>query len=620
MESKVHMVNRFSLQLFFQLFIVIFSSAVSANNEMTLEQQLNKVISDEDLMGIVWSTVSNGDVNVGSAGFANIAQNSLMTDSQKMHVGSVTKTVLALGTLRLITEGKLTLDTHVATLLPEIALNNPWKNSAPIKVKHLLDHTAGLDNLRMWQFLNSTPTPDTPLKDAFPLNNHELLKIRTKPGSQYSYSNMGYTLLGMVIEAASQTRYEDYLDKQLLQPLGMLNSSFKYISQTGQYADEALSMGYFENNVAQAAVPMFLRPAGQFTTTAPDMAKFMTLLLNDGVLNDGVLNGKPFIRHDLMQKLASPEQTDAQQAGLAVGHGLALAIRDRHDVVGLCHPGTTIGFRAYICLFPKEHKSFFYAINTDNETADYEKFNSIFIKHLSIEKAPVTKASKQTMDLSVLEGVYLPAPNNMAEFEWLDLVFNFQWLTRQESKLVLSSLQSDDRVLLPLNSNLLRATDRTQASHAIFTDEQNDIYISNGLSTYKKHSTFIIAAYWLSLILGLTGLMYITLVGIARVLMKKMTSKDFIFWPLLNILAFSIPTVLYSQQSFIYFGEITLASFFLAVLSGGLLVTVMLSLFFVHKTKLTNSGQKRDCLALLMLWQLCLVLCYWNVFPVIFWQ
>lgn len=613
------MVKTFSLQLFLVLFLVLFITLLTndayANNKTVLAQKINQAIIDEKLAGIVWSSVSNDLVSIGSAGFSNTSSNQVMSHAQKVHVGSVTKTVLALGTLRLISEGKLNLTTKVAALLPELAINNPWQDTAPIRLKNLLEHTAGLDNIRMWQFLNTIPTADTPLKNAFPLNNDKLLTIRSEPGTQYSYSNMSYTMLAMVIEAVTSQRYERYLDKHFLQPLGMVNSSFEYVSQTGKYADEALAMGYFENNAAQTAVPSYLRPAGQLTTTAPDMAKFIQL-----IFNDGVLNGKLFIQPHLMKMLGYPDQTKAEQAGLKIGHGLAFAMRDRHGVVGMCHPGTTLGFRANICLFTKEKKAFFYAINTDSETADYEQFNAIFINQLSIKKAPIAQASGQLMDTSTLAGLYLPSPNNMAEFEWLDLVFNFKWLTVQDNQLLMKSLQKSDRVLLPLNLNLLRATDRTQASHAIFTDEHNDIYFSNGLNTYKQQPSLIIVAYWLSLILGLFGLIYIVLVGIYRILTKNIASHKAIFWPCLNLLMLSLPIFLYSKQSFLSFGELTTASFLLSVISGLLPLILLLSLILALRKKSQNKWQKFDCAVLLMSLQLCLVLFYWRVLPVIFWQ
>jgi CubicO group peptidase (beta-lactamase class C family) len=624
------MIKHFYFQLFLLLCITPLTSVAEASNKADLEQQIKKIITDEDLVGIVWSTVSKDSVNIGSAGFSNKSENILMSDSQKMHVGSVTKTVLAIGILRLITEGKLALATNVEYLLPEIAFNNPWKETAPITVKNLLDHTAGLDNIRMWQFLNSTPTPDMPLSNAFPSDNLKLLRVRTKPGTQYSYSNMGYALLAMVIEAVTKERYENYLDKNLLQPLGMLNSTFQFITQTGPNKDAALALGYYENSVSQTALPMYLRPAGQFTTTAPDMAKFMQFLLNDGVLInsaiiDSAINEKVFIRLDLMNLLSYPNQTNAEKAGLNIGHGLALAVRDRHEVVARCHPGTTFGFQAYICLFPLEKKAFFYSINTDNETANYEKFNSAFINHLSIKKASIaqaslTQATEQLMDLSKLEGIYLPAPNNMAEFEFLDLLFNFKWLTRQDDKILMQTLQSADRVLIPVSANLFRATDRTQTSHAVIIDENDDIYISNGLSTYKQQSALLLIGYWLSLLLGLFGLLYIVLVGIYRLVTKKTENRNFVLLPLLNILALAVPIYLFMNQPFIIFGEQTLASLSLAVITGLLPITLLLPLFYIFRKKLNSKWAIWDCSALIMLMQLCLVLIYWDVFPAIFWQ
>jgi CubicO group peptidase (beta-lactamase class C family) len=608
------MIHQFSLLVLILWLIALFANGAYAKNTSMLESQINKTIADEKLMGIVWSTVSEDLVTLGAAGFSNQSDNRIMLPTQKMHVGSVTKTVLALGALRLITQAKLALDSQVAILLPDIALNNPWLDTAPITVKHLLEHTAGLDNIRMWQLLSTTPTPNTPLQQAFPRSDSQLLQIRTKPGSQYSYSNMGYTLLAMVIEAVTKERYEDYLDKSFLQPLAMFDSTFAVVSQTGKYADEALAMGYLENNVAQAAVAMYLRPAGQFTTTAPDMAKLIQF-----IFNDGVLNGQPFIHLNLMQRLGYPDNTDAEKAGLKIGHGLALAIRDRHHVVGMCHPGTTFGFRAYICIFAQQKKAFFYSINTDNDSADYEKFNAIFIKHLSIQKAPITQASNNLMDLSLLEGSYLPAPNNMDEFAWLDLLFNFKWLVHRENKLLVKSLQSNDRVLLPLNENLLRATDRAQASHVIIKDN-NDIYISNGLSTYKRQSTLLIIIYWLSIVLGLLGLLYVALVGFGRVLTGKKQYQNIIFRPFLHLLVFSIPIYLYTEQSFLNFGELTPASFILAAISGLLPITLLLSLLFSFNHERQRKWLKWDRVALLMLLQLCLVLFYWDVIPIIFWR
>jgi len=595
------------------LLISFNSSALFSSEEAGLELEINKTISDEGLVGIVWSTVSNDVASVGSAGFSDTSKRTLMSHSHKVNVGSVTKTVLAAGVMRLITQGEITPETNVEKLLPQLGFNNPWRDTAPITVETLLEHTAGLDNIRMWQFLNTAPEPDTPLENAFPSQANELLKVRSKPGTQYSYSNMGYALLAMVIETITGERYEDYLEEQLLAPLGMQDSTFHFVSQTGKYKDEMLAMGYFENNVPQTSVPIYLRPAGQFSTTALDMAKFMLFLLGNGQLY-----GKPFIRPELMNMIGVPNNTDAKNKGLEIGHGLALAARDRHGVVGFCHPGTTFGFRAYICLFPEDKKAFFYAINADVETSNYEKFNEILINHLALKNADPVKAERQVANLSKVEGIYVPSPNNMAEFEWLDMMFNFKWLVAKNNKVIIKSLQNDDRELLPLNSNLFRASDRTQVSHVIFIQDHSTL-LSDGLQTYKKESIAMMLVYWCSLILGCLGLIYILLVGVFRSITRRTVGLKAILWPFLNILAFSIPVYLYGNQSFLKFGELTSASSALAVLSGLLPVTLLLSVFLALKNKAKSNQTRRDIVALLALTQCCLVLASRDVIPIVFW-
>jgi CubicO group peptidase (beta-lactamase class C family) len=198
-----------------------------------------------------------------------------MTTDKRVHVGSVTKTVLATGVLRLITTGRISLDTPVADLLPGLGFDNPWAASDPVRVRHLLAHTAGLDNLRFWQAFSLKPKIDTPLIEAFS-RDPALLRVRTRPGSAYSYSSMGYGLLGLVIESVTGERYEHYLDSNLLRPLSMHDSTFEFVSQS---SDARLAMGHFEEGQTQAAVAVYLRPAGQFTTTVADMAVFAVNLL-----------------------------------------------------------------------------------------------------------------------------------------------------------------------------------------------------------------------------------------------------------------------------------------------------------------------------------------------------
>ena len=114
-----------------------------------------------------------------------------------------------------MTEGLIELDAPASRYLPDLFFENPWKGLADVTVRHLLDHTSGLNDAHMWQMFSERPKPETPLIAAFPEPETQL-RIRSRPGSRFSYSNMGYTLLGIIIESVVGGRYEAYLDERIL--------------------------------------------------------------------------------------------------------------------------------------------------------------------------------------------------------------------------------------------------------------------------------------------------------------------------------------------------------------------------------------------------------------------
>ncbi|MCE3285043.1 MAG: hypothetical protein K0R70_1299, partial [Steroidobacteraceae bacterium] len=127
----------------------------------SLEAQVAQVLHEEGLSGAVWALVQPGRTDVGAAGYSDAPPAAPMRPDHRVQVGSVGKVVLAVGILRLVTEGRLSLDTPVVELLPELPLANDWSRTDPVRVKHLLAHTAGLDHSRFWQVFSLEPTPDT---------------------------------------------------------------------------------------------------------------------------------------------------------------------------------------------------------------------------------------------------------------------------------------------------------------------------------------------------------------------------------------------------------------------------------------------------------------------------
>src|SRR5688572_10320955 len=147
-----------------------------------LRTDMQRLLQENELTGAVWSTVaSDGSIAIDSAGVKAASTGEPLSADARVHVGSEAKTVLATGVLRLVSEGRLALDMPISTYLPQLEFDNPWAPSEPIRLRHLLDHTAGLDDARLWQIFSLKVQPDVPLAATF-ARYPTLLRVRSRPG------------------------------------------------------------------------------------------------------------------------------------------------------------------------------------------------------------------------------------------------------------------------------------------------------------------------------------------------------------------------------------------------------------------------------------------------------
>ncbi|MDO8438661.1 MAG: serine hydrolase domain-containing protein [Telluria sp.] len=578
--------------------MLLFSTPLHAAPDLT--PRIAALLREQGLDGAVWATLDAQ----GAAGVSDARSGQPMRVDQRVHIGSVAKTLLATGILRLVSERRLALDTPVSTLLPGMEFDNPWQASDPVRIRHLLDNTSGLDDAHFWHVLSMKAHADAPLAAAFPKGSG-LLRIRNRPGARFSYSNMSYTLLGMVVEAIAKQRYERYLDAELLAPLGMHDSTFAFVSQD---SDARLAMGHFENGVTHPAVPSFVRPAGQFTTTAADMARLARFLMSDGSVG-----GKPFIDPALLRQMGEPARTEAARAGLKVGYGLGLRKLDRHGAVGKCHGGNTIGFRAMLCLFPETQQAFFIAINADSETADYHRFDALLIEALM--PAP-TPSLAPAFDTRAWEGFYIPSPNRFESLRLVDTLFNFMHVSSDGKSLRLKPFQSAALELRHSENSLFRAPGKILASHALLTSAEGARVISNGTQSYEKVSLMRLLPPWISVAAGLLGLAYILVMAIARLAMRRMSRQAPLLAPLAGALALLLPVPFFYGQSFLQLGDLTLASGLLAAVTAALPVAMLIGLGMTLRRKTIKSAESAAMLAVL---QLSLVLAAWGLLPFRLW-
>lgn len=560
------------------------------------------LLQEQQLDGAVWTTLDD----TGAAGVSNAQTRAPMQAGQRVHVGSIVKTVLAAGILRLATQHRLSLDMPVAHVLPGIRFDNPWETTDPVRIRHLLDHTAGLDDARFWHVFSARANADSPLAQAFP-EGSGLLRVRCRPGSRTSYSNLGYTLLGMVIEAVTTQRYERYLDTQLLAPLGMRDSTFGFVTQ---HEDPRLAMGHFEHGVPQPAVTSYVRPAGQFTTTAADMGRFARFLMGDGRID-----GQNMIDSALLRRMGEPAGTEAARAGLSVGYAQGLRKLDRHGRVAKCHGGNGVGFRAMLCLFPETGKAFFYAMNTDSETADYQRFDALLTQGPAAPAPALPRWETPRFDTRPWHGFYVPAPNRFHSLRLVDTLFGFVRLDGDGRVLRLHPFQGKQVVLSHAGRALFSAPDKLLPSHALLISAEGTRIVTTGTQTYEQITLGRLLFLWASAGAGVLGLAYLLVKGCARMAARRLSIRDPLLLPCAGAVALLLPVPLLYRQPMMQLGDMTSASIVLAVVTALLPLTMALGLGIALYRKRLGL----DSVAMIAVLQGSLLLAAWDLLPLRLW-
>jgi CubicO group peptidase (beta-lactamase class C family) len=583
----------------------------------SLTTGIAQALSEEGLVGATWALVMPEATTLGAAGFKDVSRNAPMSPHDRVQVGSLAKTLIATGVLRLITERRVALDSPVARYLPDVPLENPWEATSPLLVRHLLDHTGGLDDARMWQVFSLRASSDAPLRKGL-VRPGGSLRVRHRPGERCSYSNIGFHLLGMLIEAVTGTRYEVWLDTALLAPLEMTRSALAFVTQTGPQGDTTLAMGHFDPRTTSAAVPIHLRPAGQFTTTANDMARLARFLMSDGRVE-----GRVLVDSLLLRGMAVPTTTEAARAGLPAGYALGLMRRDRHGAVGQCHLGNSGTFRAALCLFREENRAFFISHNVDPETANFDRIDAMLVRALGMPSLPERPAQPPGLDPVKWEGRYVVRPHRFAQFAYLDEIMGVTRVRWDGRALHLLPMQGTARTLTPVGGKFFRAADRREATHALLRSTDDRPIITDGLRTFERVPPLPVYVLWTSAAAGLAALLYLLIVGgvrSVRSLRLGAWRSEPLLWPTLCLTLLLVAPALYLTQSFLAIGDPTPASVAIALLTGTLPLTLLAAGAQRVRAGLTARTARLDLLALAGALQWCAVLASWGMLPFALWR
>ncbi len=281
-------------------------------------------------------------------GHADLENDVPVTPDTVFPIGSITKSMTALAIHQLIAASKVELDAPVGRYLPDLPAAD-----RDIKIRYLLDHTSGIASY--------TEALGFPHESQGPMSRKDILgwfvsrPLLFVPGSRWSYTNSGFYLLGLVIEAVSGTTYADYLQRHVFEPFGMTSSSLISWQPLLNHRAHGYRRGREGLENAPRYDPLLPFAAGAVLSTSGDLLRY-----HRGVFNG---TGTPAaLRNALLVRDSLPD-------GFVLPYSLgALVFTDVGGHRRIGHPGDIYGFEAQYSYYPDDDLAIVILTNNQNSS------------------------------------------------------------------------------------------------------------------------------------------------------------------------------------------------------------------------------------------------------------
>jgi CubicO group peptidase (beta-lactamase class C family) len=347
-----------------------------------LDGFLPYALARSDIAGAVVVVVKEGRVLCERGfGYADI-ETHRMVDPQAtlFRPGSISKLFTWTAIMQLAEQGKLNLDADVNAYLD---FKIPPRNGKPITLRNLMTHTSGFED-RFKRIFADTMSLRAGLADYL----KSTMPTRIYPaGEVIAYSNYGSALAGYIVERVSGEPFEAYVERHILEPLGMAHSTFR--EPLPQPLAAQLSSPY--ERASLPARPFEIvgpAPAGALSATADDMARFMIAHLQNGRLGDA----------RILQEATAREMHTPQRE--IVPHlkswTLGFIPEDRNGHVIIAHDGDSRWFHSHLSLLLDDNVGVFISLNSRRNDTDTISIRHLLMQGFMDRYFPATRSSRST--------------------------------------------------------------------------------------------------------------------------------------------------------------------------------------------------------------------------------
>ena len=393
-----------------------------------------------------------------------------------LRIGSISKMFTGLALMRLVEQGRLSLNSNVASLVARSLYTNPWAATHPVQVAHLMEHTAGFTDMSGVEFKYKEPLS---LEDAFLVDPASRV-LRWPAGRHFSYSNSGSGIAAQVIENVTDRQFEAFVDEEVFAPLGLVSATYFPTNEVRS----ALITGYDSDGVT--TIPYWhtlYRAFGGINIKPVEMARVIQMLMNEGVLA-----GKRLYSKQTIERMETPRTTLAAKTGLNYGYGLGLYHFAHRGFGFVGHGGDADGYLSYLAYCRNLGLGYFVSINAFNNSAlnaIKKTINDSLIDSL-IDKTP-SPSWPVVAKLS-------PERRSQIVGQYDEVTFRFG---RSPGSIPLEIVDEDGqlytiynsrrRLLIPVSEQHFRRLNEPYATIAILAAD-NKLYLQGDIGNFRKNT------------------------------------------------------------------------------------------------------------------------------------
>lgn len=332
-----------------------------------LDKLVPKLLEIYTGVGVNIALINNSQItSVHSYGLFDKENQVPMTKDAVFQLASISKPITAWAVMKLVEEGKIGLDEPVSKYLTRWNMPTDYEkyilqkycpklddldsiiNHDEITIRRLLSHTAGLS---VPGYPGNDPEDDLPTIEESLSGESAcgLVRVIYPPGSRFSYSGGGYTLLQLLIEEIIGMSFSQFIEKNILQPLGMKNSSFEWRDDLRPKTAKAYSeLGTLLPNYRYTA----LAAAGCYSTVE-DLAKF-TIASMKGPNNE--VPGRSILKPETIELMFTKVMDAPDEMDIPTGIGLGYFLSFPKELPGIKvvqHSGGNTGWSSMMMSIPK---------------------------------------------------------------------------------------------------------------------------------------------------------------------------------------------------------------------------------------------------------------------------